>query len=400
LISIVIPTWNQNEMTVECITAIRENTQDCEIIVVDNGSNPPFEKPYTGFIDTTVIRNDKNMGFPIAINQGVRAAKRDVVILLNNDVVVTPGWADKLMEALHEFSIVGPTTNICSGIQRNAVGSYNNKDELNAAAEEWAENFGGHILEVRWIIGFCMAIRRSVFDDIGYMDEAMWPCCGEEVDFCLRAREAGHRIGVVFGCYVHHEGSVTFKSMDDEHPYREIVERNNRYLEKKWGKNVSTQELCASTDPVGVSINLGCGPRKLDGFINLDYRPEANPDQVCDVREGLPFDTNTVDLVRADDFLEHIPIGEVIPLMNEIWRVLKPGGTFESSTPSTDGRGAFQDPTHVSFWNINSWHYYSDPENRDLCGILADFEIESIEDRETDPMNNIIHTHVIAKARK
>lgn len=69
--------------------------------------------------------------------------------------------------------------------------------------------------------------------------------------------------------------------------------------------------------------------------------------------------TDSVGCIRAHDFLEHIPIGRVVPLMNDIHRVLQPGMWLLSMTPSTDGRGAYQDPTHVSFWNENSWWYYT-----------------------------------------
>ena len=86
--------------------------------------------------------------------------------------------------------------------------------------------------------------------------------------------------------------------------------------------------------------------------------------------------------------------------MEDIWRVLKPGGMFNAMVPSTDGRGAFQDPTHVSFWNINSWLYYSDDAYRDLYGIKADFEILKAEDTVPDPKYRIVHTIVTARARK
>ncbi|MBU1173479.1 MAG: class I SAM-dependent methyltransferase, partial [Proteobacteria bacterium] len=131
----------------------------------------------------------------------------------------------------------------------------------------------------------------------------------------------------------------------------------------------------------------------------IDNRPEVKPDLVCDVIEGLPYEDNSVDTVRAHDFLEHIPIGKTIKVITEIWRVLKPGGIFDSLTPSTDGRGAFQDPTHVSFWNQNSWLYYSDLAHRNLYGIVADFEIAKIEDISLDDPT-VIYTHVIARARK
>lgn len=119
-------------------------------------------------------------------------------------------------------------------------------------------------------------------------------------------------------------------------------------------------------------INLGCGYRKVEGAINIDNRPEVKPDVCCDALH-LPFDDNSIDKVLAYDFLEHIPIGSTIDMVSEIYRVLKPGGMLEHFTPSTDGRGAFQDPTHVSFWNINSWLYYMEDEYRNLYGIEAKF---------------------------
>ena len=65
-------------------------------------------------------------------------------------------------------------------------------------------------------------------------------------------------------------------------------------------------------------------------------------------------------MVRAADFLEHIP--DTVRLMNEIHRVLVPSGMLFSFTPSTDGRGAFQDPTHVTFFNENSFFYYTEAD--------------------------------------
>jgi len=149
-----------------------------------------------------------------------------------------------------------------------------------------------------------------------------------------------------------------------------------------------------------IKINVGCGLRKLgDGFINIDNRVEVNPDLVCDVIEGLPFDDSSVDFVLANDFLEHIPLGKTVQVVTEIWRVLKLGGIFESLTPSTCGRGAFQDPTHVSFWNQNSWFYFTVDEYRDLYEIEAKFE-GTVQDHITNDALHIIHTHAMLRAVK
>jgi len=151
-----------------------------------------------------------------------------------------------------------------------------------------------------------------------------------------------------------------------------------------------------------LKLNLGCGFRKMiePGWVNIDNRAELNPDVVCDVTEGLPYEESSVDYVKCFDFLEHIPTDKVISLVEEIYRVLKPGGIFESFTPDAEfGMGGFQDFHHKSFWVENSWLYFSDTDHRVLYGIKANFEIVSMNRTENKPLR-IYHLHVIAKARK
>ncbi|GAH16216.1 unnamed protein product [marine sediment metagenome] len=149
-----------------------------------------------------------------------------------------------------------------------------------------------------------------------------------------------------------------------------------------------------------VKLNLGCGLRKMgEGFVNIDNRDEVNPDLVCDITKGLPYKDNEVDEITAIDLLEHLERMEVLALMDEIWRVLKHGGQFKHITPSTDGRGAFQDPHHKSFWNINTWKYYfSDPLYRKLYGTKANFKILHLEDAWIG--DKVVHTHCIYEAIK
>ncbi len=104
-----------------------------------------------------------------------------------------------------------------------------------------------------------------------------------------------------------------------------------------------------------MKLNLGCCDAPLAGFVNVDSVP--GPDvEVADLREPWPWPDDSVEHVRAWDIVEHLP--DKILTMNELWRVLRPGGTAEIAVPTTDGPGAFQDPTHVSFWNRRSFLYY------------------------------------------
>lgn len=147
-----------------------------------------------------------------------------------------------------------------------------------------------------------------------------------------------------------------------------------------------------------MKLNLGSGFRPQPGYVNIDISERCKPDLLHDITTGLPFPDDSVDEILAFDFLEHIPIGKTIGVIEEIWRVLKPGGTLEHFTPSTDGRGAFQDPTHLSFWNQNSWLYYTHDVYRNLYDIKAKFSIEFMQDYRSS--DNVVHTRGLLHAVK
>jgi predicted SAM-dependent methyltransferase len=148
-----------------------------------------------------------------------------------------------------------------------------------------------------------------------------------------------------------------------------------------------------------MKINLGSGYRKDIDCINVDNREVVSPDVVADINEGLPFKTGSINEVRAIDFLEHIPLGKTISAIEEIYRVLENGGILYHMTPSTSGAGAFMDPTHLSFWNINSWIYYMDDAYRNLYSIKAKF-VGRNHDIVTSEQLKVIHTRGILKAVK
>lgn len=104
-----------------------------------------------------------------------------------------------------------------------------------------------------------------------------------------------------------------------------------------------------------MKLNLGCCDALLSGYVNVDVVPGPGVECV-DLTRTWPWANDSVDHVRAWDIVEHLP--DKIFTMNELWRVLAPGGTVEIAVPTTDGPGAFQDPTHVSYWNRRSFLYY------------------------------------------
>ena len=130
--------------------------------------------------------------------------------------------------------------------------------------------------------------------------------------------------------------------------------------------------------PLQPRLHLGCGRKILDGYVNADIVDGPGVDLVRDLSTGIPYPDGVFEEVLAIDFIEHVPQARVIHLMNEVWRVLAPGGRFHVHVPAAPGITAFQDPTHVSFWNEESFTYYEDGhprrENYGVSyGVLARF---------------------------
>lgn len=148
-----------------------------------------------------------------------------------------------------------------------------------------------------------------------------------------------------------------------------------------------------------MKIDLGCGRHKRSDCFGIDCQPLDGVDLVCDCNERIPLDDNVADEIFASDFLEHVNNDKRIHIMTEIWRLLKPDGIFTSFTPSTDGRGAFQDPTHLAFWNENSFWYYTRDDYRRLYNIVPKFSVVSLY---TTAMNDakICWVHAVLKAIK
>jgi SAM-dependent methyltransferase len=154
------------------------------------------------------------------------------------------------------------------------------------------------------------------------------------------------------------------------------------------------------------TLDLGCGlkprnPFNADELFGIDIRPNENQNiKVADLAiEAIPFPDDHFDYVSAYDFIEHIPRViynpnrrfSFIELMNEIYRVLKMGGTFASFTPASPKEAAFVDPTHVNIITENTFPLYFDNKNRwgKDYGFIGSFEIV---DQKWHPNNSHLQT--------
>lgn len=171
--------------------------------------------------------------------------------------------------------------------------------------------------------------------------------------------------------------------------YRQRLHAQQTQLVRNAEIQTRQAKLCADWTPQLVAewcrrkqlpaFDLGGAHGGAAGFIAYDLHSATVRGDLLEDLPKLP--DNSVGAFRAYDFLEHIPAARVVELMNEVYRVLVPGGWLLTRTPSSEGRGAFQDPTHSSFWNSNSWWYYTRAEQaKYVPAIKARFQAVRIED--------------------
>jgi predicted SAM-dependent methyltransferase len=152
---------------------------------------------------------------------------------------------------------------------------------------------------------------------------------------------------------------------------------------------------------MGLRLDIGSGPNPAPGYTGVDIIPFPGG-IVADLRKPWPFEDGSVEAIRAHDVIEHLPDKNFT--ISEMERVLCPRGAVDIMVPSTDGRGAFQDPTHVSFWNQNSFLYY-DIAHPDYLALNkrygypgSGFLIESLTTRILSPSDpTVCHVRVLMR---
>ena len=329
-VSIVIPTYNHCEDLLKpCIESILKYTDlsDTEIIVSANGCKDntkeyveelhrkfALKDVATGAINPiTLIWEEKAVGFSQAVNNGILASTGDYVVLLNNDVVLLQqpknGWINMLLEPFKDDAV---------GLTGPILGP--------------SEPAGRH-----FIIFFCVMIKREVIQKVGLLDLVFTPGGGEDTDYCIRAEDLGYKLvqvpsvnqlkmgdGLLLGGFpIYHKGEATMLDPKCIENWQKIFDRNSDILRKKYNNKPK------------VKLNLGCGPYRMAGYINIDLY-DKGADMNIDVRDLSYFKDGSVDEVFSSHLLEHFSPYHVMALLKEWNRVLKPGGKLILELPDIE----------------------------------------------------------------
>lgn len=331
---------------------------DWEWVILLNGDagKPDFD------LDTRVslwrypLDSPRNIG--ALKNKCCNATLGNIVVELDYDDILTPTCLQEIHDAFADESVQMVYSNACEFHD----GTW--KPNSYSAAYGWKSrrfNYKGHDLiemisfpptaqnlrRIEWSPNHVRAWRKSAYDEVGGHDSSLK--VGDDHDLCCRF-------------YLQY-GEKGIKHIDKCLYLQRIHPNNNTLLlnaeiqsqtannQLKYSQDMADRW---ATDRELLKLDLGGRFNARKGYTTVDL---LDADVITDLNGRWPWADSSVGVIKAYHVFEHLT--DSIHTMNEAYRVLAPGGMMFIELPSTDGRGAFQDPTHVhSFWNSNSFWYY------------------------------------------
>ena len=308
--SIVIPTYNHREDLLQplCESMMKYTDMSLvEVIVVANGCKDDTREYVESLGEPfKLIWSEEAIGYTRATNLGIKEATGEFVVLLNNDTEMLPQeqntWLNMLEKPFSDpkVGIVGPL--------------------------ELFDNYSNHHV----LIFFCVMVRKTIFDEIGILDEIYSPGGGEDIDFTIRVKRAGYKSVAIASQFsrdastnvgnvpIWHKDNQTFKDIPE---YGKVVIKTNGLLNcRRYNDNLK--------------LNLGAGGIEYPGFLSVDlYDKRANiPMNIT----KLDFSDNSATEIMASHVFEHLNPYHSVPILQEWLRVLKPGGKLSMEMPDIE----------------------------------------------------------------
>jgi GT2 family glycosyltransferase len=225
-VDIIVCVHNALEDVRRCLESVVAKTlPPYNVVLVDDGSDAPTAGLLSAFAEThgaTLVRHKIAKGYTLAANAGLRASSAPFCVLLNSDTEVSEGWLDRLVDYMRRdpvVGVVGPLSNTASWQSvpnlsegddwaANELPQGMDVDDMARLVARGASRQG---IQLGFINGFCMLIRRQAIEDVGLFDEKTFGAgYGEENDFCIRARQKGWRLVAADDAYVFHHQSRSY----------------------------------------------------------------------------------------------------------------------------------------------------------------------------------------------
>ena len=219
-LTVVIPVLNQLHYTQQCVQSLLAGGVDAaDILVIDNASTDGTAAWLAGQPGLRTLSNRVNLGCGGAWAQGAFHADSEWVVLLNNDVLVPPRGLQDLIEAgaREGLGVVSP------GLMEGTL-DY----DFSAWAPRFTQEMRG-VVRKGWFHGVCFAVKRSVFEAVGFPDTDRQLGGHEDKEFLVRCLRHGVPVGTVGDSVLHHFGSITQKALKQDSRQASLGDRHHAY---------------------------------------------------------------------------------------------------------------------------------------------------------------------------
>lgn len=251
LVTLLIPTRDRVDLLVQCVDSILEKTRykNYEILIIDNNSQEAATQEYFSHIQqdprVRVLPYPYAFNYSAINNAGAKEARGTILGLLNNDVeVISPDWLTEMVShALRaEIGVVGamlyyPDDTIQHAGVILGIGGVAGHCYV-GMPRGWPgdKHRGGLAQSLSAVTAACAVVRKSVFDQVGGLDERL-EVAFNDVDFCLRVREAGYRnLWTPFAELYHHESASRGYETTPEKIAR--FKREESFMKERWGESL------------------------------------------------------------------------------------------------------------------------------------------------------------------
>ena len=223
---LIFVNYNSSKLLYECLSSINKSPNGFayNIFVFDNGSQDPVHVIKHDFPAVSLIENESNVGFSKAVNQIIKCTSNPYIVLLNPDTVINPCFFDRMksfMDSNKDVGIAGPKIFNSNGSIQGSGRAFPTFYSAFFGRSSWVSKFfprnrftlnfllsnnsdGKTPMEVGWISGACMVVRRKALEKVGLLDERFF-LYWEDVDWCRRMWDNGWKVVYYPGASIQHQ---------------------------------------------------------------------------------------------------------------------------------------------------------------------------------------------------
>lgn len=221
-VSVIIVNYNGGAYLSLGVESVLQSTVDCEVVIIDNASSDDSLDLLKPDPRITIVQNEHNRGFARANNQVLDLARSDYILFLNPDCVIKPSTLGDMLKVMADYPnagmagcrILNPDGSEQAGCRRRIPTPQRLFFQLLNKGEPYLQNhepLPSAPIKVEAISGAFMLVRKSALDKVGPMDQTFFMHC-EDLDWCIRFRQAGFDILFVPGVEITHAKGICSQS--------------------------------------------------------------------------------------------------------------------------------------------------------------------------------------------